>query len=306
MRLLVTGATGYVGHNVVRVLAQNPRWTIFTLLRPESHEEKLRFLKLKNLRIVRSDAQQNHLDSLLKRIRPDVIVHLASSGTAAKTQSDIDQVVGTNVAFPTKLLQAMIHTECKKFINTGSFWEEMDGNGRYRPIDLYAATKRAFQNILSFYADAYELKTVTLRLHGVYGPNDPRRRIFSLFDESAKNNKPLPLSPGHQKMDMVYIEDVCQAYLHAVRYLNRKKTNTPEIFEIGSGSAKTLKEIAKVYQSCRGTRIPLLWGAKPYRDREPRTKGARLGPTKRILKWKPHFPLEKGIKQLLMTEGTLN
>ena len=190
-------------------------------------------------------------------------------------------------------------------VNTGSFWEQMKSGQDNIPVNLYAASKICFENILRYYADAKNLRFITLKLFGVYGPNGPRGKIFSLLKKSLTIKKPVLLSPGKQVIDLIYINDVVDAYEKAIQYVYKKDNSKPELFFIGSGRGLKLRNIGRIFERCAGGSLNVKWGGRPYRTREIMYSKADNRLTKKRLKWKPKFNLKDGINDMLKKESNI-
>jgi len=291
-----------VGSHVARALASRQEWSVCALVRPSSDLALLQPI-LDRIHLERSDGSYAQLEAVLRRVRPDTVVHLASFAPSSAKPEQVEEVISANVSFGTALLAAMAQTGVSRFVNTGTFWEQMDGEARHKPVDLYAACKQAFQDILRFFEEAHGVKAVTLRLFGVYGPGDPRPKIFFLLKKSL-GKETISLSPGWQELDLVYVDDVAEAYVKAVEYLAAKKDTNPEVFEIGSGNCLPLREIAKVYQECAGKILNIQWGGVPYRAREIMRSRADIRSAKEKLNWKPTHDLKSGISRMFREETT--
>ncbi len=300
-RILLTGATGYVGSRVAAHFAEDPSFHVTVLVRPTSSTDLLKPVLAKISVELVGDGPAS-IETILKRAKPDVVVHLASSAPSATPNQSVKDVVSANILFGTELLQAMLTCGVKNFVNTGTFWEEMGGDGVYRPLDFYAATKRAFQNILRYYEDAHDFRAVTLKLFGVYGPRDPRPKVFALFKRATTSAEPIGLSPGKQELDLVYVDDVANAFIKAASYVAQKSSPITEVFEIGSGVCTPLQEIAKIYEQCSGAKLNVRWATVPYRPREVMRSCANIASAKEKLDWKPQHDLKSGISQMLKQE----
>jgi nucleoside-diphosphate-sugar epimerase len=166
-------------------------------------------------------------------------------------------------------------------------------------VNLYAASKQAFEDILCFYAKAWNIRAMTLKLFDVYGPEDPRNKIINLFKKHSLGGKPLAMSPGMQRMDLVYIDDVVAAFLRAAELMLSKKTDSlAPCYAVTSFRHIPLKKVASIYQRITGRKLRIVWGGRPYRAREVMVpwKG------KPLPGWKATVDLETGIQK---TEGIL-
>jgi nucleoside-diphosphate-sugar epimerase len=133
---------------------------------------------------------------------------------------------------------------------------------------LYAATKQAFQDILDFYTDAYGIRAITLKLFDTYGAGDPRRKLFFLLRNAYKTGAPLAMSAGDQLVDLVYIDDVIEAFKIAEARLWLETETQHEVYSISSGNPMPLRGIVELYNEILGHGLKINWGARPYRSRE--------------------------------------
>src|SRR5690606_23561143 len=131
----------------------------------------------------------------------------------------------------------------------------------YSPVCLYAATKQAFESILAFYQETAQLGAITLTLFDTYGPEDRRSKLLPLLVRMKPDDEPLEMSPGEQKIDLVYIDDVIDAYLLAASMLLRGTVSgCGEQYAVGTGVPISLRELVAVYERISGWQLPIQWG----------------------------------------------
>lgn len=165
----------------------------------------------------------------------------------------------------------------------------------YNPVNLYAATKKAFEDILVYYVNAFRITAVTLELPDTYGPNDPRHKLFSALREAQKNQKILDMSPGAQSIDLVHVNDVVMAYACAADWCLERTDGENVKFRVTSGSNISLRDLVEKYRSFLKNPNAINWGGKPYREREmilPSTIGEA------IPGWHPTVCLEAGLREI--------
>jgi nucleoside-diphosphate-sugar epimerase len=181
----------------------------------------------------------------------------------------------------------------RAFINTGTSWQNAEREG-FRPFNLYAATKEAFEQILGYYVDL-RLSAVTLRLFDVYGPADPRSKLINLLSDIAASGKSLDMTPGEQKIDLVHVDDVCRAYEYAISYALDQSPPAHHVFGVSSGNPIGLHDLVDLFERVRGVKCNINWGKRPYRAREIMEpyKGYKPLPG-----WRPHVKLEDGLRNL--------
>lgn len=289
--VLLTGVTGYIGRNLARFFI-SMGWKVHAIIRPSSNRYSLGDIQ-KKLILHIFDGEMATLCNILSS-HPDTVIHTASLFVAEHKSEDIGALVSSNILFGTQLLEAMVKNEIYQLVNTGTSWQHYN-NATYEPVCLYAATKQAFDDILHYYAKATPLKAITLKLFDTYGPNDPRKKMFPMLNQLAKTNQTLQMSQGEQLVDFVYIDDVVLAYLQAVKLLADTHISLQD-FAVSSGLPIRLRELVEKYENIIGRKLPIVWGGRPYRNREvmiPWNTGMRLPG------WSPQIGLESGIRKML-------
>lgn len=263
-RALITGATGYIGSNLVRhLLAQG--WDIHIVTRLDS-ELKVLGASLNCVTVHQHDGTSLGMVDVLAKSRPEVVFHLASKFLAQHKTKEIEALISSNLLFSTQLVEAMAVNGIDHLVNTGTSWQHYN-NKDYDPVNLYAATKQAFENILAYYINAHGFKVITLTLFDTYGPNDPRAKLISLLWEAAIMQKPLAMSLGEQMIDLVHIDDVMSAYTIAVNLLLKQEKGGVS-YGISSGNPLRLIDLVEVFQHATNISLPITFGARAYRDRE--------------------------------------
>lgn len=212
-KVFITGITGYIGSNIARYIVNNMKCQVIGIKRETSNMDYVRDIEDK-IKLYQFGGSFKEIDKILSTEKPDIIFHLAARFLHNHTPDDIDDLINSNIKFGMYILESMVRNKVKYLINTGTSWLHYN-NEEYNPVNLYAATKKAFQDILKFYTEAYNLNVITLDLTDTYGPGDKRKKIINLLKEAYLSGKVLDMSPGKQVMNFVYIDDVVVAYLHA-------------------------------------------------------------------------------------------
>lgn len=289
---LITGASGFVGYCLVKHLLTNG-WRVHLLLREQSVTEDFT-AKDDRLTLHRCDGTYQSVEKIVKLSAPDIVYHLASLFLAAHKTTDIKPLVDSNLLFPTFLLEAMHNCGIRNLINTGTSWQNYQSQS-YTPVNLYAATKEAFEKLALFYIDAYDFNMTTLRLFDTYGPNDKRKKLFYLLRETAKSGTVLKMSPGHQIINVVYGMDVAEAFLIAGEQLLETKFPKNNVYGISATRLLTLRELVSSYSEVTKREVSVDWGALPYRSREVMTPYPDYA---RLPNWNPVTTLEEGILKM--------
>jgi len=295
MKILVTGGTGFVGRNLVRKLVEKG-YEIHCIVRLNSNVSNID----KRAKIFRYDGNIDLLIDFFQSQKFDGVVHLASLFLASHTRYDIENLILSNIQFGVELLEACKISNVKWFINTGTFWQNYK-NERYNPVNLYAATKEAFEVIAKYYTETSELIFTTIKLNDTYGNDDTRNKLFNLWKKIALSGEVLEMSPGEQIIDICHIDDVINAYELLIEYLNSNKKYEfkNKTYVVTSNERMSLRKLAEVFEKVTNKKLNIKWGARPYREREvmiPLENGEV------VPNWKPKVSLEEGIKKLFEEE----
>jgi len=292
MNILVTGGTGFIGENLIRELIKNHE--VFLLVRPNSDWSNL---GVKHIFEFNDNIEQ--LTDYLIGYNIDGIIHLASLYLTQHETKDVKDLVLSNIYFGTALLEAAKAAKIKWFINTGTFWQNFLADSKnYCPVNLYAATKQAFIDLVKFYAETSNIKFITLKLCDTFGPKDSRPKILNLFKRISESQEILSMSPGDQQLDILYIDDVVSGFICLINNLEEGVLLDSE-YVLSAKKRFTLKELADVYSRVSGKELNIQWGGRPYRNREvmqPWNKGTILP------NWRPLIDIETSIKLFLENE----
>jgi len=288
MKILVTGATGFIGTNLTRELKK--RHELYILGQFEGDPEKLGLPGI----MMNDDIQR--LADYIKANEIEGIIHLASLYLTVHTPDQVKELVASNVYFGTAVLEAASLAGCVKwFLNTGSIWQNYNVEGAaYNPVNLYAATKQAFIDMAKYYSDVFGIRFCTLKLCDTYGPNDTRKKLFKLFKDYSESGEVLKMSPGQQKIDLIYITDIVAGFSHLADLLS-SDAELAEEYVLTSGRQIPLQDLARLFCEISGRKLNIEWGGRPYRDREVMVpwKGTRLPG------WEAQVTPEEGIRLFL-------
>ncbi|MFD0892789.1 NAD(P)-dependent oxidoreductase [Luteolibacter ambystomatis] len=286
---IVTGVTGFIGNHLARrLLAEG--WKVAAIVRSTSDRSRIP----EGCAVWEYDGSTTDMLRVFEMVQPDTVFHLASRIITNHAAGDVESLVASNLLFGMQLLEGMRATGCKRFVNTGTGWQHFENND-YDPVCLYAATKQAFEDLLEYYVRVSGVKAVTLKLHDTYGEDDPRGKLITLLLNAARNQTPLELSPGEQKIDLVHVRDVAEAYLAADRLLRAATEPCHQRYMLRAGSVISIRELAATIGRVTGSPVNAHWGARPYREREVMLP-SDLGEA--VPGWKPSVTLEEGIREL--------
>jgi len=294
MNILVSGATGFIGQHLTKRLLHDGH-TVSIIVRSASTS-----VPPEDVAVLTYDGTAASLTSILAEKKFDGVMHLASLFLAQHKTEDVQGLIDSNVLFSTQLLEASVQAGIPWFINTGTFWQHYQ-NSSYSPVNLYAATKQAFEDIAKYYLATSAINFVTIKLNDTFGPGDTRPKLFTLWKKISQSQETFEMSPGKQIIDISYIDNVIDGYIQMMTLLqqDRERKLAGQSFAISSETRMTLQELAEVFEKVTQKKLNIIWGKKEYRPREvmvPWDQGQR------IPGWKPSVSLEEGIRRTVYGE----
>lgn len=296
-KVLVTGATGFIGKHLVAALIRKG-YEVHAIVRPKSDVTELKSFD-KQITFHCHEGSTEQLLAILARSQPDLVFHLASLFIAEHKSSQVQGLIQSNILFATQLLEAMAENGVSKLINTGTSWQHYNVDVKeslYNPVCLYAATKQAFEAILKYYSEAKGICSINLKLSDTYGLGDNRKKLFYHLKKAAIEKTHLQMSLGEQFLDLVYIDDAIDAFLQAAIMMKSPiDTNKGCDFSVTSGNLIQLKDIVALYNQLSPQKVQVEWGGRPYRKRE--VMKPWIGNS--LPFWEAKTSLEEGIGKIL-------
>ncbi len=294
--LMITGVTGYIGSRLLKKMMM-AGWDVVAIVRSDSDQSQVDRLK-REITVISYDFHLPTLIKTMQNIQPQVVVHIASHYLATHNSDDIDQLIDGNIRYSTHLMQAVLESGVRKFINTSSFTQHRI-NQNFQPLSLYASTKQAFESIIEYYSQMGNLQVITLELFDNYGPEDTRPKFLNALIKAYRTGESLNASLGYQRMDLVYIDDVIDAYQKAIELLMEDKIIGHQKFAVSSGHSFSLRDLTNVLERLTGESILVNWGAVPYRDNQIMKPWNKRGG---LPGWNSVVSLEEGVRRILNSD----
>jgi UDP-glucose 4-epimerase len=297
-RVLITGATGFVGAHLARRLLRDGH-EVHALVRPGYTGWRIESIRA-DVRLHELDmGDEAALNAKVSEVGPEWVFHLAVHG-AYSSQTSLQQMVQTNIVGTFNLVEACLKTGFEAFINTGSSSEygfkdhAPDEQEWVDPNSYYAVTKVSATQFCRHMAIKQDAHIVTLRLYSVYGPyEEPARLMPTLIRHGLGGGLPPLVNPDIAR-DYVYTNDVDDAYLLAA------STQAPRgaVYNVGTGVQTTLREVVDVARRTLAIPAEPQWGTMPDRKWDTSVWVANPARIGRELGWQPRVPFDEGFRKM--------
>ncbi len=306
MRYLVTGAAGFIGSQVARLLLQSGEKVIGVDNLSEAYDPRLKNWRLDQLRgfanfsFYRLDiCDQKALGGLFEKEGPfDAVLNLAARAGVRASVEDPQGYFETNVTGTLNLLELCRRYGIRKFVlastsslygahNPRPFREDADTS---RPLSPYAASKKAAEVLCHTYHHLYGLDITVLRYFTVYGPaGRPDMSIFRFIRWIAEGEPVILYGDGTQQRDFTYIDDIARGTVLAL------KPTGYQILNLGSDRPFSLRHIIGLLEKLMGRKARIQYA--PGHPTDVHATWADISRARRILGWEPRTALEEGLYQ---------
>ena len=294
-RVLITGANGFIGANLVRrLLAIGAKPHAF--VRPSADLHALAEVVDKIVIHRGSVEDAGSVAEVIRRSAPALIAHLA---TARGKSTTSEQFVQTSVIGAINLIEAMWQSPGARLIVAGSSLEYAPSNRAIPeswplgPTTLHGVVKAA-AGMLFAHAATTGLPITQLRVFHVYGPWESAHRFLPSAIRLAMQNQPIPLTEQISRRDWIHVDDVVDAIL-----LSAKAESPCDIFNIGSGIEHDNEAVISALENVMGRRLKFIKGSIADRPSDQAHRFANIARAKALLSWEPRHDIASGIRQVL-------
>ncbi|MCE4558041.1 NAD-dependent epimerase/dehydratase family protein [Roseateles cellulosilyticus] len=204
----------------------------------------------------------------LKDFSPDLVLVPGASQAMGDDAKALHALVASNCVLPCLVAQHLLeHLPASQLVVFGTSWQFADSS-RYRPFNLYAASKQAGQDLLTHYA-LRGLKILQLIMFDTYGEDDVRRKLLRILQDACARDEEIGTTPGDQEIDLVHIDDVCAGVEAAIQDLRQADPSEGLVVRgLGSGKPITVKALIARVGASAGKPLRAKIGERSYRPRE--------------------------------------
>ena len=291
--ILVVGATGFLGFNVVRQLVKK-KFNILSISRKKPLKQK--FIKKVNYFYV-NIANRTKLFKLLKNFKN--INYVINFGGEVN-HSDFKNTYHSHYKGVVNLSDFFLHKNLKLFIQIGSSLEYGKNKAAHnetlksKPNSTYAKAKYLSTKYLYNISSKYNFPAIVLRLYQIYGPFQDKNRFIPYVIDQCLKNKKFPTSNGYQFRDFLYIDDFVKLILQIIK----KKYKKFKLLNVGTGKPIQIRKIIELIKFKVGGGTPL-FGQINLRKEEQIKSYPNIKKIKHYLKWKPRISFQEGLNKTI-------
>lgn len=283
-RVLVTGATGLIGNQVLPLLRDAE--VVAVSRSPRANQNGVRWLA--------SDlAKPGSAFEMVTSVRPDVIIHLAGAVRGDRSLDAVAPTLGANLVASVELLEAATRVGCRRIVLSGSLLEEPAAGGPMAvPTSPYGASRWAASAYGRMFHALFDSPVVILRPSFVYGPGQDSGKLIPYAITTLLEGGSPQLSSGERRLDCVYAEDVAQAYVGAASVPGVEGRT----IDIGCGTLSPVRSIVgRIVDLLGSTPGHPVFGVVPVRPFEQEVE-VDVEDAARALGWRARTGLEDGLR----------
>lgn len=301
-RVLVTGATGFIGSHLTRRLV-NQGAEVHALTSTVSSVYPVRLVDLKD-KITLHGGNLNDcgaMAAVVERADPKLVFHLGAYTHVGKSWDRIDECIQTNIHGSVNLLQALSHSSYERFVYTST--SEVYGDipvpfredAQVDPLSPYSVSKYAGERFCDMLHRGKSWPIVIVRPFNAYGPAQSPDRVIPEIIVKALRKERLAMTQGRQTREFNYVEDLVGGFVRAAL--------TPgvegEVFNIGGGEEVSMRDLAQTILDLMGNPIEAEFGALPERPTEIWSMRSDSTKARQRLGLEPFRTLAEGLEQTI-------
>ncbi len=285
-KILITGATGFIGNYLIPELTKN--YKIIGLSKNKIKSSK---------NFTSSSVDITKSDLRVKNQFTDII-HMAAYSDVNYCNLNPTKCYELNVKATQKMLEIARKKDSKFFFISSShvygntIKQPISENSSCNPSTHYASSKRMSEILCETYSKTYGLDIQIARIFSVYGPKSPESNlIFNIINQMINNSK-IILGNTSPKRDFIFISDVIAGL---IKIINSKKKGF-EIYNLGSGKSISIENLVKNCFDLSNKKLKIISSKEKSRKNEIMNIQANISKMKKEFNWKTEISLKKGLE----------
>lgn len=324
MKILVTGGAGYIGSHAVKLLLEKKHQVVVIDNLFRGYRQAIEVLQkkfgAKNLLFYQADLRDfKEIDRILKKEKPSGVMHFAALCLVSESMEKPENYFENNVGGSLNLLKAMPQNKINYLIFSStcavygeSLYLPIDEKHPTLPVNPYGESKLLIERMIRWFGDLRNLKYAILRYFNVSGAavdgligdsKKPSQLLVQNAVRGALGIEPFPLTcptnlptkDGTPIRDYINVEDLAEAHLLALSYL--QKGGKSEIFNLGTGKGNSVLEVIKKVKKITGVEFKI--NKAETRKGEYAEVYANINKAKKGLCWQPKRTIKDSVESLV-------
>lgn len=323
MKVLVTGAAGFIGSRLIELLGNKNEIVGIDNLN-DYYDTSLKIARLNNLiqknnfRFLKMDlADKDLMLNLFSKENFDIVIHLGAQAGVRYSIENPYAYIDSNIIGMMNILEGARNNPVQHLIYASSS-SVYGGNKKVpfstedsvdHPVSLYAATKKSNELMAHTYSNLYDIPTTGLRFFTVYGPfGRPDMAYFSFTNKIVKGETIEVFNNGDMMRDFTYIDDVVEGIIRLIPEIPQRNTNWTEkdvseswapyrIFNIGNSTPVKLLDFIETIEKHLGIKAKKVF--KPMQPGDVQKTFADVADLERVINFKPTTTIDSGIKEFV-------
>lgn len=269
-KILLTGSSGFIGSNILNSFSE--KYKFYLVVRKKLPKK---ILIKKNIKVIYFKNYES-LNSKLKKIKVDTVIHCAVHYAKTHKFSDIKKFCNSNLLFGNIILENLNVMKVSKFINFSTVWE--DGNAKKNnTINLYAAYKKSFSTILDFYKkNLKKIKFYELMISDTFGKNDHRKKIINTLKLNYQKKKTTKIISKNLYINLLNISDIISAI-----NLILKRPIIPKKYLLKNTFDTKISDLVMLFNKQNKKQLKVKWNSNSLVK-------SRIYPYDKLKGWKPN------------------
>ena len=314
MRILVTGAAGFIGFHLCQKLLEENHTVLGIDNINNYYDVNLKKNRLKNL-LKKKNFKFKKIDisntNFVKKIYPiaknfKIIIHLAAQAGVRYSVTYPYKYIESNVKAQISILELAKRIKSFEHLIYASSSSVYGSNKKIpfsindrvdNPISLYGASKRSGELITQSYSQMFNINCTGLRFFSVYGPWGRPDMAAYIFTKNLFENKPLDLfNFGRMERDFTFIDDIINGIAQLIK-IKKRKNELHKIYNLGNNKPEPLLKLVSLLEILCERKAKI--NKKRMQLGDVRHTYANIKESKKDLKFKPKINLEQGLEKFV-------
>jgi len=329
MKILITGAAGFIGFHLCRKLLEEGYEVVGIDNINDYYDVNLKYGRLKELGISKDQAKNYHfkalsnvnekfifvrmkledrenLPKLFKNYKFDIVCNLAAQAGVRYSLENPEAYIDSNITGFLNILECCRHNKIEHLVyaSSSSIYGQNEKvpfsteDNVDHPISLYAATKKSNELMAHTYSHLYDFKTTGLRFFTVYGPWGRPDMAMFLFTDAIINNKPIKVfNNGDLERDFTYIDDIVEGVYKVINKQNQSDNNRYSLYNIGNSKPVKLMSFIEAIENSTGKKA--IKQMYPMQPGDVEKTWADTTQLKTDFNYKPNTNIKDGVQSFI-------